>query len=563
MRHTRTFLLACFVANFAMADDAMPKMAHGDAYLSLKRLGAKVVTDSSGSHAVVEARRWLGTDKELGHISHLANLATVRIEGAGATAPNVICIANARTPTEFLIYDCSANDDSMNFLVRACPNLTKIALTGGRLQGHALAIIDRVPNLTHLDLANNPIKADFLSNIAILRKLEYLDISGAEITPAALRRIALCPELRTLVLNGTNVTDDMLPELRRLPNLQSLSIARTQITNTGLAMLGRLGLTELNVAENAFDDSALWRIATMSTLEQLNVSGVPITDDGLAILKGSRLKGLNLTNTKVEGPGLAHLAVVDSLNTLTLSKLDAQAAPHLRRIRSLKSLILEDIEMNALVVQDMPTLLELKVTGNCGCLRVAENANLLNVEVANCVIDDLFLLDLPKLNNAVLPGHLDQPSPLMRPLMKGPLPKMKSLTIARTGQMYLRLAAELEALEVKEMANLAFLDLGISKIGALNLDTRQVGSLWLGEHAFPDEDREFFRRFPLLHTLHLHGPRMDDGVMSQVALSESLRSLHVHKGKVTEHGFRYLRWINTIAAIEADGEPFDMTKLAH
>jgi hypothetical protein len=87
--------------------------------------------------------------------------------------------------------------------------------------------------------------------------------------------------------------------------------------------------------------------------------------------------------------------------------------------------------------------------------------------------------------------------------------------------------------------------------------------MWLGANAFPENDETFFRRFPFLHTLHLHGAQVDDRVMTRVALSESLRRLHVHKGNVSEQGFRYLRWIDTIEAIESDGEPFDMDKLAH
>lgn len=544
-----------------MGDDPFAHESHQDAYQALHRLGAKVIMDRGGTHVTIEPRHWQGSADDLGHIARLSNLATVNIRGTAATPPSVICIADARTPSEILIYECSADDDSMDFLIRACPNLTRIALTGGHLQGHALPLLERLPNLAHLDLGHNPLEAETLKHIAVLRKLQYLDISGAQIDTAALKRIALCSELRTLILDDTPLTDELLPELRRLPKLQSLSVARTQVTNKGFSVLGRLGLTELNVSGNKLDDSSLLHIATMSTLQQLNLSGVPITDEGLAYLKGSRLRGINLTKTQVEGPGLAHLAVLDSLNGLTLSKLDAQAAPHIRRIRSLQSLTLDQTDMNALVVQDMPTLLELKVTGNCGCLRIADNANLLNVELADCAIEDLFLLNLPRLNNAVLPGHLDQPSPMVRPILKGPLPKMHSLTIAGTGQMYLRLAAELGSLEVKDMNNLAFLDLGIAKIETLTLDTGRVGTMWLGQGAFPD-DQHFFRRFPLLHTLHLHGPQVDDSVMTRVALSESLRKLHIHKGKVSEHGFRYLRWINTIESIEADGEPYDMAKLA-
>jgi len=121
----------------------------------------------------------------------------------------------------------------------------------------------------------------------------------------------------------------------------------------------------------------------------------------------------------------------------------------------------------------------------------------------------------------------------------------------------------LGTLEVKDMQNLAFLDLGIAKVGKMQLDTRRIGTMWLGADAFPNADETFFKRFPFLHTLHLHGPQIDDDVMTRVALSKSLRKLHVHKGNVSEHGFRYLRWIDTIESIESDGEPYDMDKLAH
>jgi hypothetical protein len=190
---------------------------------------------------------------------------------------------------------------------------------GGRVEYDKKAPGQPVMEVSFLGADKKPTDAD-IEGLKPLKKLRRLWIIDAEgITDAALEHITGFTELEELGLAATRITDKGLAHLKGMANLRRLEIKRTKVGDAGLAHL-----------------------AGLKRLEHLDLIGTKVSDDGLRHLEGvTELRQLCLSHTTISDDGLAHLAGLTKLETLRLNSCPAitdKAAPHLKKLTSLKLL---------------------------------------------------------------------------------------------------------------------------------------------------------------------------------------------------------------------------------
>jgi hypothetical protein len=93
-----------------------------------------------------------------------------------------------------------------------------------------LALLAILPNLTHLALAGGRITAKGLAHLKALPKLEELHLCGPEFGDAALEPLKDLPNLRVLVLDHSKVTDGGMKTIAAMEKLEFLSVVATKVT---------------------------------------------------------------------------------------------------------------------------------------------------------------------------------------------------------------------------------------------------------------------------------------------------------------------------------------------
>lgn len=171
-------------------------------------------------------------------------------------------------------------------------------------------------------------------NMNILKRLrpddlQVLDMYRTDVEDKDIQNIAGLTGLVGLQLDETEVGDESLKTFCHLPNLKFLSLSSTQLTGSSLACLVTLkNLKRLELGHNVLKKEYLSDLIKLRQLERLGLQGCQITDQDLeTISKLDNLRSLLLLeNTQITDLGMKKIASLKKL--LVLEITHAQITPN-------------------------------------------------------------------------------------------------------------------------------------------------------------------------------------------------------------------------------------------
>ena len=185
-----------------------------------------------------------------------------------------------------------------------------------RAAGHGIAVEPRRPDwfweLCSVD-RHQTMNADCLHPI-IYSHRDSLRLTAAE--AALLERL----DLSAISLANAPLDDGSLPFLRKMTGLRSANFAITALTDDGLAALrAARGLNYLEVGSCRIGDGGLRYVADMTGLWELDLWDTSVTDAGLGHLRSlQELQRINVGATEVTDAGMAHVAALRNLESVYL-----------------------------------------------------------------------------------------------------------------------------------------------------------------------------------------------------------------------------------------------------
>jgi serine/threonine protein kinase/Leucine-rich repeat (LRR) protein len=229
----------------------------------------------------------------------------------------------------------------------------------------------------------NPVNAVLLRGLSDLPRLRRLDLNG-KISPAALNGLAAPSSLEELVLWDAEAGDDVIKGLPAMTGLTKLQLNSHVMTDAGLEhVAGCKNLIELSLSGDPryVHGNGLDALRGIATLRSLYLSGSGIPDDGVRhIAQLAGLEMLDLSGTAISGQGMAELAKLKHLKRLRLmhcrrlhsrdlaplvelpdlerlsladSPIDDAAVETLKRLKSLRTLVVERTGMTPEVIREL------------------------------------------------------------------------------------------------------------------------------------------------------------------------------------------------------------------
>jgi hypothetical protein len=166
-----------------------------------------------------------------------------------------------------------------------------------------LANVANLKSLEYLAVGSLPVKGDGLAVLKQCPSLRELSLSGLELNAQAITHIAAVPSLEGLRLRyiGTHITDESLSQLSTLTVLKELSIvmkdaSQMRITDAGIEHLSHLRNLEfvwLNHCEKVTNEG-LANLEGLSSLRQLRLDKSRVTHAGAERLK-QKIPGVSVT----------------------------------------------------------------------------------------------------------------------------------------------------------------------------------------------------------------------------------------------------------------------------
>ncbi len=185
--------------------------------------------------------------------------------------------------------------------------------------------------------------------------LQVLDMYRTDVEDKDIQNISALTGLVGLQLDETEVGDESLKTICHLPNLKFLSLSSTQLTGSSLASLTALkNLKRLELGHNVLKKEYLSDLIKLSQIERLGLQGCHITDKDLeTICKLENLRCLLLLeNSQITDLGLKKIASLKKL--LVLEITHARITPN-----GLKALV--DLPIKHLIIskkQFIPSQIE-------------------------------------------------------------------------------------------------------------------------------------------------------------------------------------------------------------
>ncbi len=206
-----------------------------------------------------------------------------------------------------------------------------------------------------------PIDVAHIDKVNGLAQLQELLID-AGLTDAALAKLDNLPQLRSLMLShhdASQVTDASVPMLARYPRLEALNVVRTNLTEDGIMRLVGMpelqGLKELRVSATRAGDEALRAIGKMEQLEDLDIGMCRFTPVGLACLGDLPLTHLNLYQSSADDQGMAEVAKITRLEKLILngSAVTSAGLKYLLQLPRLREVDVRALKITAADVEQL------------------------------------------------------------------------------------------------------------------------------------------------------------------------------------------------------------------
>ncbi|HEV3339250.1 MAG TPA: redoxin domain-containing protein, partial [Pirellulales bacterium] len=221
------------------------------------------------------------------------------------------------------------------------PAQAEVRLDVGKAAARDLTWLDGLgpDDIQAINLRNTDVRDATLRHITRLTGLRALDLQSTRITDAGLEGFEALADLEEVDLGafavnreGFGVGDAAMRELGRLPKLRNAQLRLTKVTDSGLAELVKCGsLVVVELSGTKVSDAGLVHLTKLPQLEMLGLGvyeeGANVTNEGLKTVgKLANLTWLGLSATKITGRGLVHLSGLKKLKTLALDSTDVAQA---------------------------------------------------------------------------------------------------------------------------------------------------------------------------------------------------------------------------------------------
>lgn len=282
--------------------------------------------------------------------------------------------------------------DSLLTQVRELNAMTKLRLSGPRIEDWTLDRLDACRALEHLEIQQAPLTGQRLASLGRLPRLRRLQLRQcdqltdqailgigqleqlvllavdvpAEVAETQLLEVARLEKLKDLRLSGPAVSDALIRELARLRQLRVLTLIDCpEVTQHGIAALGQLrSLQQLTLMNLDVEEAGLQSWRTLNSLQKLRMPGTSVSDSGLAHLAQlPSLQILDLSECRLIGDvGLGYLAQLATLEDLNLfaTQITVDGLGKLTQLSSLKRLNLDRVAIGPEVAEVLPRFTNLE-----------------------------------------------------------------------------------------------------------------------------------------------------------------------------------------------------------
>ncbi|MEM6980181.1 MAG: G protein-coupled receptor LGR4 [Planctomycetota bacterium] len=236
--------------------------------------------------------------------------------------------------------------------IQQLPRLTELFLPASVITTDLPGILKNCKSLTRLRIYGPSFSDDQMLTLIDFKPLQAITLQDTSVTDAGIVVLANMTNLREVSLMGTPVTDVCLTTLAKLSKLKKLRLRQTGITGDRFDPIAETAIEDLELAETEFQSVGMAAIAKMPSLSKLNLWMTKVNDAGLAeikddgkltqlnldncegvsnvslpvILSLSKLKLLHIGGTSITPDRLIELSELKSLETLFITRLDADQA---------------------------------------------------------------------------------------------------------------------------------------------------------------------------------------------------------------------------------------------
>ena len=419
------------------------------------------------------------------------------------------------------------------------PHVERLYLAGSTIDDEGLRHVRHLRRLRRISLWKTQITDQGLAVLATLPQLEVIDAHTTPLSEACLRPFCGSPNLQRLV-HSFAVGDEGLACLASMPALRDLRVHAARVTDAGLARLpGKAEVLGIVLSSPSVTERGLRHIAAIPFLRRLSTRGVPLTDAALPHLDAATdLEWLELENSKVSFGGVTRWAaddidwlwvehhdtvhritrqpgwnVEDAWRMTLFMPLAAEDAPHLARLKRLKSLTLRAPGCDDSVLEGLRGLTRLE------SLTVSLKLTDAGLETIG---------SLRGLTSLRIEGQVDVTPAGLEHLAS--LEKLESLEIRSAGLQDDQLAF------LRRLPRLRTLELAGNRLTGAGM----VHLTGLQE----------------LQTLSLSfNPALDDTGLAPLAKLQNLRQLSAQQVGVTDAGLRHLRQMHQLRSLDLLGAP--------
>lgn len=215
----------------------------------------------------------------------------------GVTDEAILHIGTYRDLEVVIIKDASELTDRGLGFLSLLPNLASISIEGSKyVTDDGLAQLRSLSKLDNVQIANCPRVTG--RGLTLLGKdgdgayegkkyaLYELSISDGQVSAEGLQAIAAAPPPHHLSLNRMQVGDADLAHLIPIAHLSQLTLRENQIEGPGLESLAKIvGLRELDLSGNPLSDEAVPHLLRMNDLARLNLVRTMISEAGIQSLR--------------------------------------------------------------------------------------------------------------------------------------------------------------------------------------------------------------------------------------------------------------------------------------
>jgi hypothetical protein len=116
---------------------------------------------------------------------------------------------------EIDLSDSSLDADALGEIVRACPRVQRLTISGTQVAGADLAVLQQASQLTTITVDGRQVDGPGVSCLSAVPRLETITLVGKSVDDACLERACQVPQVREIrVLWWTSVTDEGMARCR-------------------------------------------------------------------------------------------------------------------------------------------------------------------------------------------------------------------------------------------------------------------------------------------------------------------------------------------------------------